>query len=381
VWDRMKLLDLEPLVKQLLEAQLIGVGHAEVLAKLKWEDQLHAIAVDADGYPKGGLFERAASRLGFDATDDEDDDDYHDEDDSDPLARYRSRLKARTVKELEAWIASHVRFDVQHAAAAAPLDFGVAAQQVEEAEALPGRGKKVVEITFESQVPPDTRGDAKMLTAWAWKRADGSNKEAPECEFSVLGVVAAGRQYGKTFQVCAAKDKCAVHWKDEIKEREKNQKLRAQGKGGQANQREVVTEAARREKEDRERQERIARAQAWEALEPLILAEAIAQAKKAKAITAAQAKALNDVDIWQPHQMLSKHLGSTWFKTPVAAFLVLLVASTGVESFDDYVKTVAKPAGLDIKKLEAVRDKHAPKAEPKGKPATPAKAVKKAKKR
>ena len=55
-----------------------------------------------------------------------------------------------------------------------------------------------------------------------------------------------------------------------------------------------------------------------------------------------------------------EQLGATWFKTPVAAWLVLLVTGTGVRNFDDYVKSVAKPAGLNIKRHEAIRDKHQP---------------------
>ena len=31
-------------------------------------------------------------------------------------------------------------------------------------------------------------------------------------------------------------------------------------------------------------------------------------------------------------------------------------------TFDDYVKSVAKPAGLNIERLEAIRDKHQPEA-------------------
>lgn len=383
VWDRMKLLDLVPLATQLLEAELILVGHAEVLAKLKPEDQLRAIGDVRDGiaFMDGGLFERAASRLGFDETSDYDEDD--DEGVAvDPLALYRA-FKTRTVKELEAWISRHVRFDLQHAAVVAPLDFGAAALKVEEAESQPGRGKKVVEITFEYQVPPDARGDGegRILASRAWKRADGSSKDAAECEYRVLGVVAAGRQYGRAFEVCIAKDKCQVHWKDEIKAREKNAKLRAKGHGSQAAQNEVVDNAKQREKEERERQEHEARAQQWQQLEPLVEADAIAQVKKFKVLTSKQAEALNDLDFWRVTQHLKEHLGASWFKLPTAVvFGVLLVTSTRCADFDDYVTTVAKPAGLDIKRLEAIRDKQFPKkAAPKAEAKKPA--AKKAKKR
>jgi len=377
VWDRMKLLDLVPVAKQLLEAELILVGHAEVLAKLKPEDQLRAIGeTDRDyGGIEGGVFQRAESRFGFEDPTGVDEDDVDAAADAqDPIAIYRN-YKAKTVKELEAWISRHVRFDVQHAAAVAPLDFGDAALKVEEATAAPGRGKKVVEITYEYQVPPDTRGEARMLAARAWKKADGS-EGASTCEYSVLGVVAAGRGYGRTFEVCIAKDKCTTHWKDEIKAKEKSDQLRAKGQGGRASQNEAVDNAKAREKHEREQRERQARQQQWQKLEPFILTEAIDQAKKFKALTAAHAKALNNIDAWNMSDQLKKHLGATWFKQPVAAFVVLLVTSTGVEDFDDYVKEVAKPAGLDIKRLEAVRDKQLG-----TKAAAPAKAIKKGKKR
>jgi len=56
-------------------------------------------------------------------------------------------------------------------------------------------------------------------------------------------------------------------------------------------------------------------------------------------------------------------------KRPFAALLVTAVTSYNEWSapgFDDYVARVAKPLGLDLKKLTAVRDRYAP-----GAPATP----------
>ena len=142
------------------------------------------------------------------------------------------------MRELQAYIATHMRFDPRHAAQAAPLEFGDVGRQVEEAMAQPGRGKKVISITFEHFVQPDARDESERTYGpQSWRYADGQEhpverwsgrrKVFPTCEHSVLGVVVAGREpYGRTLRVCVARDRCRVHFGEEIKEREKNQKLR-----------------------------------------------------------------------------------------------------------------------------------------------------------
>jgi len=287
--------------------------------------------------------------------------------DADPFHGF----KARTVKELEAWIASHVRFDVRQAAEAAPLDFGPVLEEIEAAEAQPGRGRKVVEITYAYQVPPDTRGAARMLTARAWKRADGSATEAPTCDHSVLGVVAAGRQYGRTFQVCIAKDRCTVHWKHEIKEREKNAKLRAQGKGSHAAQREQKAEETYDQKWKRAAAERKVREEAWSSLRPHLSAEAFRQIKTTKALTPKQVKYFED----QSEIMIDLEAAKTrGFKWSANLALTLLVSEIDeqthnvVDTFDAFVKACAAPLGLDVKRLAVVRDQHTPASDPKAPP-------------
>jgi ParB/RepB/Spo0J family partition protein len=234
VADRLRLLDLIPTAQELLEAGTILVGHAELLAKLKPEDQARAMGIDDASDPeRGGLWESVGRTLEFD-----------DEDETDPVANPFRRLKPVTVRELEAWIARHVRFDVEHAAKTAPLDFGETAIAVETAQQQPGRGRKVIEITEDYRAEDDVRAlGGKVYGRQSWKRADGStgttrtmdrrgNSElvdSPTCEHSVLGVVAAGPGYGSSFQVCIAKDRCQVHWADEIREREKAAKARENG--------------------------------------------------------------------------------------------------------------------------------------------------------
>lgn len=370
VWDTMKLLDLVDEAKALLEREKMQVGHAKVLAKLKPEDQTRTIDPE-----NGGLFTRV-TRLNFD------------EDEKEPADKYRA-YKPVTVAELQAWIQDHVRFDVQHAAAAAPLDFGPAAQRVEEATTKPGRGKKVVAITYDSFVQPSAKNDERTYGPRSWKRADGSKgttvieyprrkvMDSPTCEHSVLGQVVVGDGWGEQFEVCLAKEKCEIHWGAEIKEREKNQKLRNAGKGSQAAQRESATE-------DRYRQEEAAREakrQLWQTIVSPLVDEAIRQVKgttklNARHVAYIEKKGLGQVQASDVKELV-KVLGKSWHRNLPAALLVLAVANVNTYwgAFEEYVRDVAKPLGLDIKALDAVRVKHSPKPKAETKPETAKKAA------
>lgn len=235
VVDRMRLAQLIPALQELLDAERIGVAHAELLAKLKPEDQERAIDPGARGRydlrkAPGGLWTDVGATLDFDL------DDEGKREGADPYAG----LKPVTVKELEAWIARHVRFDVEHFAQTAPLDFGETAIKVEAAQQEPGRGKKVIQITEDYRIDDDVKDpSARVYGRQSWKRADGTEGtsrggrygetrvDSPTCEHSVLGVVVVGPGYGQAFHVCIARDRCKVHWKAEIKEREKRAKERA----------------------------------------------------------------------------------------------------------------------------------------------------------
>lgn len=409
VWDRMKLLDLIPEAQGVLDRDQILVSHAEILAKLKPEDQRRALGIDEDDteyfdVPEGGLWRRDVG-WGLDL-DDEEEAEVHFETQAERKAAEKAaaarrkanpfrNLKPVSVPELQAWVDKHVRLDVPHAATAAPLDFGPLATRVEAAQAQPGRRKKVVAITHDNFVDPDARDEKeRTFGPKSWKRADGSTKttmlwtsrgrelrDSPTCEHSVLGVIAVGRDRGQAFEVCIARDRCQVHWKAEIAEREKNAKLRAKGQGGRANQNEAATAAKRRaEEEEEERQRAI-----WEKVERHVEADAIAQVKAMKAMTAQHAKFLDELDFWNINHTLTTHLGKEWFKKPLTAWLVLMVANANADSFDEYIERTAKPVGLDVTRLEAIRDKHAPKPAPEKSesvpPAKKAKAGKPAKKK
>jgi ParB family chromosome partitioning protein len=251
VYDRVKLLDLVPTAQQLLLEQKMTPGHAILLARLKPEQQEKAI----DPYDGGAFTQDSAA---------DDDDVVADEDADDAGPKSYRSMKPRSVRELQSWIARHIRFDVAHAAEAAPLEFGDVAAQVSNATARPGRGRKVISITFDHMVHPDARDEGeRTYGASSWRYADGEEHPAdswssrtkvfPRCEHSVLGVVVAGSQhYGRAFEVCVARDRCRVHWKEEVEQREKNQKLRESGEVAKADK----NDARGQQREAQERRKR-----------------------------------------------------------------------------------------------------------------------------
>lgn len=288
VWDRLKLNDLIPEAKKLLEQDRMSVGHAIVIARLKPEDQKRAIDPgDNNGYGdknRGGLWTEDTARF-----------DEMDEKDETPKNKYDG-LKPRSIRELESWIADYVRFDVKHMAQAVPLQFETVAQRVEAAESKPGRGRKVIAITLGHFTQPDARDDKERTYGErSWKRADGTKKttradgwsqkmiDSPTCEYSVLGVVAVGESRGEAFDVCIARDKCEVHWKKEIAEKLKNQKLRESGKPKAAAKREAAAEARDRREEEKE-----ARARArFDKFAPALKKASLQAAEATKALTPA----------------------------------------------------------------------------------------------
>lgn len=205
VWDLMKLLDLVPEAKKLLDEGRISVNHAIPIARLTAEQQKQVIE------RPGALFQSEGHTL-------------FDDDDDDRKPEKYEGMKPRSVKELQAYIAEHIRFDPHKAAAAAPMLFENAVQQVEEAQKRPGRGKKVVAITHNSYVQPDAKDpNERTFSSVSWKRADGQFG-SKTCNASALGVVVTGRGYGDTFEVCVARDKCKIHFAEVVRAKEKREK-------------------------------------------------------------------------------------------------------------------------------------------------------------
>jgi len=361
VWDRLKLNDLVPDAKQLLEEERISVGHGIVISRLKPKDQERVIAVNKRGYGgiDSGLWEGEDAKLGFD------------EATGKPL-KGTSKFdgyKPKTVRELEAWIRDRIRFDVEHAAAAAPLEFEPVKTAVDEAAAQPGRGKKVVAITFDAvaHTPAAKSDDERTYGSSAWKRADGQHG-SKTCEHAVLGVVVAGeREYGRSFLVCVARQKCEVHWGKEIRERQKAEKLRA---SGQTKKAAAVEKRQRDSYEEQERRWREAR-KAWDALLAKAMPALAEHLKGAKLTTDLVVSLMSD---WHRKQ-IEKLTGPITDKNIGQAVALCVVIEGGTHDRAAFLRSV-KPFKFNLGVVE-----QAEKAAPAPKADKPAKAAKAGKKR
>jgi ParB/RepB/Spo0J family partition protein len=330
VWERLQLLALIPPAQALLEERRFTVAHAIVLSRLTPEQQAKAIMPDGDG----GLFTHEA-RLFLD-------------DDTEDAARERDPYfdqKAVSVREFEAWVAKHIRFDVSQAAAAAPLDFGAVAEQVETAAAKPGRGKKVVHISHDYHVQLDARSEERTFCHDAWKRADGQ-EGSQACDKAVLGVVVVGPGQGEAFDVCVHKD-CDVHWKAE---RLKREKAAASRSGGAGPAKQENTRAA----EDRKNRERQAKEdasrKAFEAKQPDII-KAIAIAIAEKKPGALSDLVLDSLGNLRYRALAQKYLGAAKTADAIVrhAALVTLLDELGRWNAHAAFPTLVKKAiGLDL---------------------------------
>lgn len=378
IYDRIKLRDLTPVGRQLLLDGRMTAGHGILLARLKPDDQARALDPD-----QGGLFERdhAATAAEEDAYEDAVDAlsnhgrPRHTESEQ-AAARQAAyaAVKPRSVREFNDWLARHVRFDAVHAAQAAPLDFGETAEQVTLAAAKPGRGKKVVAITFDHYVQEDARDEGeRTFGPQSWKFADGETHQVdgysgkttvfPMCEHSVLGLVVVGVQsYGRAFPVCIARDKCEVHWKAEIAQKRKNEKARESGK---PTERQKADQAREREearyKEQQAREESARKHYAAAVPDIRVAVVAAIQAAKLPLLIQLVAEDFRDA------KAAAKTLFKRDPKTAEEALRVFALVNA-LEGHDnpywgarEYASR-AKRFGLD---LAPILKKHAPPAEPK----------------
>ncbi len=242
VYGRMKLCALTKDAREAFFQDRMTAGHAVILARLHSETQKRLIGTADD---PGALFQ--VEQLLWKPEDiGEDDEDV---------------TKAISVRELQAWVDKHVRFDVEDVD---PMIFPETAEvldQVEQAE------EKLIPITFDHYVPPE----ARVGRTWgprSWKRADGTGKNKG-CEHAVTGVIVIGPGRGDTFRVCVAKEKCKTHWGAEI--RAKAERKTGVEAGGEAPsksksrwEREEAKRKAQQEKEDAKRAR-------WEKAVPAIL--------------------------------------------------------------------------------------------------------------
>jgi len=198
VYDRLKLLQLIPAGRKLLEDGTITAGHAILLARLGPTDQQRAIGSQTSSWRglDGGLFET-------------------EEADGLPL---KDRVKPRSVRELATWIHDNVRMTPE---ATDPFLFPETATVLAQAKE---DQDKVVHITYDYRVPDGARDEKnKTYGAPSWKRADGRER-SKKCDRSVIGHVVAGLHQGEAFRVCVNKHRCKVHWRTEALAYERREK-------------------------------------------------------------------------------------------------------------------------------------------------------------
>lgn len=230
-----KLLQLSSEAQGLFWDGLIDKGHAVVLARLSLTEQAKVIGTKQEDYLDGGLFQTEQGLYGAESLEEDD----------------RQPIKARSVREVEAYIKRHIRFNAHQADS---FLFPDTVAQVTEATETK---RKVIEITHEYLASDDVRHantKAKVYGERAWKRADGK-QGSKGCEHAVLGVVVSGVGQGQAFDVCIRKDKCLVHWKQEAKRR--MDRAKAEKAGPSAQQQQQEKEAA--EEAERKRQDEQAR--------------------------------------------------------------------------------------------------------------------------
>lgn len=202
VYDRVKLLKLTKEAQALFMDGKITAGHAVILARLKPADQKRAMNPEDQA-----LFQHEHTLF----TPDEE------RDDSGPF----DQLKTRSVKELQAWVDQHVRFDV--AAEDLPDLFPEAHSTI---TAAVEAAEKIVPITHSYHVIPEAKDSDSTYGPQSWTRADGL-RGSKTCDLSVTGVIVIGPGRGQAFKVCIEKKKCMVHYGKEIRARKKAEKERA----------------------------------------------------------------------------------------------------------------------------------------------------------
>jgi ParB/RepB/Spo0J family partition protein len=259
VYDRLKLLQLTAEAQRLFLEDRFTAGHAILLARLDAEMQAKAIDPDGDGLWIG--------ERGFDWVDGDDD-----RSDADP---YFHR-KAVSVRELEHWISRNVRANRHEVD---PVLFPETAALVGRAQEL---GQKIIPIMRLTQRPQAARSGDKILSEAMWKRADGLN-DSKTCMHGELGVIEIGPGQHEAFAICRKRDRCTVHWADEIKYRKKVQAARekatASGEDPVKAERDSHTERERKRKES-EAQEK-ALGERWKKATPAMLSALAAAVKKA----------------------------------------------------------------------------------------------------
>lgn len=366
IYDRVKLLKLTKKMRDFFYADRIQLGHAIMIARLTKEQQEALLEDEHEG-----LFQREAVPV-FDWS----------QEDHDALGSQ----KARSPREVQAWINKHVRFD-ERAKDTVDL-FPATAATIATTETV-AMGKKhvekVVHISHDLFIVPEVKeGNAQRIFGGrSWKRADGQDdggEKSKTCERSVLGVIVVGPGRGEAFRVCLDKKKCEVHYGPEIKARKESEARAAKGEkvSRSAQQDEQRKLRAQHEQQQKEQDARRAR---WEKATPAILhamAEKlkIAPTKVNGMIAQLVLKACSRGDY---HKAAAKYmpLGKTADDVLRFAAMVVLVDQCHWYNNEPHFRELAKAFDVDITK---VMDKAAPlPAAPKVEKKAPVKEAKKKK--
>jgi len=220
VLDRIRLLRLSKKAHELLDGRYIELGHAIILARLTPAQQDLAL---------GSLFEHEELLFA-------------------PDERYADQMKPRSVKELQAWVDKHVKFDP--AGDDVPDLFPETAATITATTEGGGAKLKIVHITHDHQVHPDARDGQRVLGPRSWKRAD---KKGKACDHAAVGVIMVGPHRGDSFLVCTAKEKCKIHWGEE--QRAKAKRAAQADKAGTTGEGRHAKEEMLRKKQEEQRAE------------------------------------------------------------------------------------------------------------------------------
>lgn len=347
VYDRVKLLELTKDAQDLFWDGLITAGHAILLARLSPADQTRVIGSKDDDYADGGLFTHQRN-LRF--TPEEEDDDAED----DPLAQ----LKAVSVRELQAYIDEHVKFDRN---SVDQLLFPETAEmlKVTSAERHPDRmlpPKKVVQITHEACVNPDAKeGNTERIYCYtSWARADGKHG-SKTCDRQVIGVIVAGPGRGQAFEVCTDKQKCTVHWGEEIKERNQRQKSASAGSTTSGKTAADKKHEQQQRKEAEEQAHRQIENERWEKAIPAMLTALAGAVKKAptKAGGLLGSVIFEVLDRNCDSKAAAKYIPRGTSADDLirhCAFMILMDEATSYYALEEFPARL-KAFGLDVKKL------------------------------
>lgn len=344
VYDRVKLLSLIPEAQQLFREDRFTAGHAILLARLSPADQKRIVTVDEESCDVDSvLLKRDATLL----TDEQEDQ----LDKAVERGKGQWPLKAISVRELEEWIARHVRFK---AAEADTFLFPEAAAAAQTA-AAGSRRERIVEITHDSFIHPEARPDGdRTIRAGYWKRADGK-EGSKACDRAVTGVIVLGPDQGNVFRVCVDRERCTVHWAAEIKAKEKRAASGAPKKA--APKREDHEAKWKRERELRDRAQK-----RCETALPAIFKELAAKLAK---VPAGPKGPLGQLLLKHGDGEAAEYLPAPKTAEDLVRFLAFDQLSerpdiwNGLQSFARELK----PFGVDVKKYLADVDRQA-KAEP-----------------